>query len=350
MPINHVDDRLALYNNINDFINDYIRKKENNNEESRCLTKDNKLNFKGQIFLDKKIGVLSLSGNIYISHITHENTDYQFITKLQLNGEGLESDAENELKILELIKNYLLQDNFTNKTFNIHLPILYNNLECIHYNINQNIITIKDDETKSINLDDISYYSTFVEKADGSLEDFVENKNFTDTELLNVIMQCMISTYSLHKLKVIHNDLHTGNFLFYEIAKKDNQYFEYIVNLNDKSTFVFYLKNVGYNFLIWDFGKSQIIKKKDKHLLKFLNNDYLTFFLSLYSILLKQNKKTKYYQLIYFIGAYLLTFERLNKNKNIFYLLYHIFEKDYNSKTILLELPEGAEILKTIYI
>ena len=38
MPINHVDDRLAFYNVINDFIIDYVRRKENDNNESRCLT------------------------------------------------------------------------------------------------------------------------------------------------------------------------------------------------------------------------------------------------------------------------------------------------------------------------
>lgn len=347
MPINHVDDRLAFYNVINDFITDYVRRKENDNNESRCLTKDNNtLNYKGQIFLDKKLGVLSLSGNIYISHIISNGFKYKFITKLQLNGEGLNSDADNELQILELIKKYLLEENLTKKTFNIHLPLLYNNLECIHYNASENIITIKDDEAKSLNLDDISYYSTFVEKADGSLNDFIESKKINDANILNIIIQCIIGTYSLHKLKVVHNDLHDGNFLYYEIDKNDNEYFEYNIEIDEITTFTFYLKNIGYNFLIWDFGKSQIIKKKNKN----LNNDYFIFFLSLYSSLLKQNIRTIYYQIIYFIGAYLSAYQSKGKNENIFYILYHLFEKDYTTKTILLEIPSNAKIIKRIYI
>ena len=268
MPLNSVDDRIIIFNKINGYIDKYL---EEDKSPSKCLSKrDSKLNFNGRIFLDSLINVSSIAGSIYISHI-EDDKDYKFITKVQLKDS--DSEADNELMFLKLIKNKLILENEKYKTFNIHLPLLYNSLECIDYNPDENIITIKDGS----DLTTLNYYSSFVEKADGSLDDFIKSIRFSDEELFNVIAQCFIGLYSCHKFNIFHKDTHTGNFLFHKIDFNEDEYFEYNLFTRNNTQKTFYLKNIGYNFFVWDFGRSEKINKQNKIL---TYNDFIILIIS----------------------------------------------------------------------
>jgi hypothetical protein len=65
------------------------------------------------------------------------------------------------------------------------------------------------------------------------------------------MMQCFLAIYTFHKIGYSHNDCHWGNFLF-QISKNTDGYYHYDINGNDV-----YLKNVGYNMMIYDFGLAQ---------------------------------------------------------------------------------------------
>jgi serine/threonine protein kinase len=333
MPLNSVDERLIIFNKINGYIDKYL---EEDKDPSKCLNKrNNELNFSGRIFLDTLLKISSLSGSIYISHI-EDDKDCKFITKVQLKDS--DSEANNELYFLNLIKNKLILENEKYKTFNIHLPLLYNNLECINYNPDDNIITIKEGSE----LSSLNYYSTFVEKADGSLDDFIKYIKFSEEQLFNIIAQCFIGIFSCHKLNIFHRDTHTGNFLFYKIKYNDDEYFEYKLISKNKSYKMLYLKNIGYNFFVWDFGKSQKINKNNK---QFTYNDYITLIMSVFDTLMSYNKSLNNSQVLYHLGVCINYYIRKN---NIFQIMYDVFRNKYEFDFIHEILPDNAKIVKSI--
>jgi hypothetical protein len=66
----------------------------------------------------------------------------------------------------------------------------------------------------------------------------------------------------------IHNDCHSGNFLFHKI--KPGGYFHYNIFGID-----YYLENLGYLWVIWDFGLTEFYN------LKPINTDYLRIIISI---------------------------------------------------------------------
>ena len=335
MTLNSVDDRLIIFNKINGYIDKYL---DEDKEPSKCLKKRNsKLDYNGKIILDSLLSVNSLAGSIYISHID-EHADYKFITKVQLNDKY--GDSDMELFFLNLIKNKLLLDNEKYKTFNIHLPLLYNSIECIDYNPSDNVIVIKE----SSGLSKFNYYSVFVEMAQGSLEDFIKNNYFSEEELLNVMIQCFIGIFSCHKMNIYHNDAHVGNFLYYKIKYDRHEYFEYRLISKNKTYKSFFLKNIGYNFFIWDFGRSKKVNQSNR---QFLYNDYITLIMSIFDTLMSYNKLITYSQILYHTG---IAIHYLNKKKNIFEICYNIIRLKFEHSFFRGSLPEDGKVVKTISI
>jgi len=333
MTLNSVDDRLVIFNTINGYIDKYL---EEDKEPSKCLKKkDSKLDYNGKIILDTLLGVSSLSGSVYISHID-EHRNYKFITKIQLNDE--DGSSKSEIFFLNLIKNKLISDNEKYKTFNIHLPLLYNSIECIDYNPDDNVITIKE----SSGLSKLNYYSTFVEMAHGSLDDFIKNVRFTDEELLNAMVQCFIGIFSCHKMNIVHRDAHTGNFLYHKIKHNSNEYFEYRLISKNKTYKSFYLKNVGYNFFVWDFGKSEKINKNNR---PFIYNDYITLIMSIFDTLMSYNKVISYSQLLYHIA---ISIHYYIKRNDIFEICYDNIRSKFRYDFMRGSLPENGKVIKTI--
>jgi len=333
MPLKSVDDRIKIFNKINGYIDKYL---DEDKSSSKCLSKrDNKLNFNGRIYLDSLIKVSSIAGSIYISYI-EDDIDCKFITKIQLKDSNLEAD--NEIMFLKLIKNRLILENEKYKTFNIHMPLLYNTLECIDYNPEENIISIKD----SSDLSSLNYYSSFVEKADGSLDDFIKFNKFREEDLFNIIVQCFIGLHSCHKLNIFHKDTHTGNFLYHKIDCNEDEYFEYKLFTRNKTQKTFYLKNIGYNFFVWDFGNSQKINKQNK---PFIYNDFIVLIISIFDTLMAYNKSLNNSDVLYHLS---IAINYYIKKTNIIEIMYSIFRTKYDYKFIRGSMPENAKIVKTI--
>ena len=296
----NVLDRYERYNIINNIIEEKIK-----NAKNKCLypLKFGKYTLNDVIILLKTIGSQSLNANVFISEI--KDIKYKFATKVQL----LTSNTYDEVKILEVIT----KTSINNK--NIHLPLMFNNLECSYFNKNDNLLPLKDEENKYTHIN--AYYSTFVELADGDLKSFLlKNKEkITLKQINNILSQCFIAILSCHRIKIIHNDTHLANFLYHNIKKKNKSCFKYIYK-----DLVFYIENLGLNWVIWDFGYS-------KYSSLFMDNnyidDYILFLETFLEIFLEsrndsRNKSIKildlYYNIMHFKKDYELISFLLKKN------------------------------------
>lgn len=74
----------------------------------------------------------------------------------------------------------------------------------------------------------------------------------------NLVYQCFVSIYFLHKLGYIHKDSHSGNFLVHKVC--NNTIKEWTYTINDKKVSI---PIEEYLIVIWDFGKSQPIQGAD---------------------------------------------------------------------------------------
>mgnify|MGYP003340482690 CR=1 FL=1 len=93
----------------------------------------------------------------------------------------------------------------------------------------------------------------FHELAHGDLKTLLTDESVLSNRdvMSNLACQCMLAIATFHKFGYIHKDCHWGNFLYHKTAEI-NGYFQY--KINDK---IYYLKNMGYNIMIYDFGKAK---------------------------------------------------------------------------------------------
>ena len=226
-----------------------------------------------RIILDKQIGRISGNGIVYLSHFK-SNIKYgnkydkfnKFAVKITIN------DKYNlhELKILELLTKKVIEFKCP------HFPICYGSLTC-----DNSIITSNTSDDYSIvkdKQDDITLFPELINKnkkiliqinelASGDLKyylEFIQNKN-----MLNTITQILLCIMFFHYYtNSYHNDCHTGNFLFHKI--KPGGYFHYNIFGID-----YYLENLGYLWVIWDFGLTDFYNSKP------INTDYLRIIISI---------------------------------------------------------------------
>jgi hypothetical protein len=264
---NNVLDRYVKYQNINSIINDKIK-----NAKNKCLypIKNGAYTLNDVILLYKRLGIESADGSVYLSQIKDKKNIYKFATKIQL----LTSESYKELKYLDLLTNIAI------KTKNIHLPLMYNNLECSYFNKEDKLLpsNLRDEKYKYIN----SYFSTFVELANGDLgtyiNDNIDKSTFTIKDYNNALSQCFIGILTCHINYIIHKDTHLYNFLYHIIQKNNTSCFKYVFK-----DLVFYIENIGLNWVIWDFGRSD-----DITFLK--NNNYINDYLVLLETLIDEDE------------------------------------------------------------
>jgi len=110
------------------------------------------------------------------------------------------------------------------------------------------------------------YHLNLNEIASGDMRMFMNDKaNMQSNKSTNALAQIFLSILSLHNLGYYHNDAHTGNFLYHRI--KPGGYIKHTVYGEN-----LYLENMGYLWVIWDFGRSHA--KDDEWFL----SDYPTFY------------------------------------------------------------------------
>jgi len=252
-------------------VNDEDEKRIDNYKKIKSLIKDvgelkidGKDIYIGNIKIIKKIGSESKNGLILMGEIENYKIAIK-ITKYNKN-------KTNELDTFKTVTRAVIENKSNN------FPLLYS------YNIYE---PIKDYEKyptifhKFIKNPFIIYFN---ELADGDLKQFLNDNYDNDDLIINALYQCLMSLIDFYRITgKIHNDSHSGNFLYHKISKK-NKNFEYMYE--DKKCEI---RNLGYIFVIWDLEKSTEINKHkyrintdiEKLLLEFFNeNDKIRGFMS----------------------------------------------------------------------
>jgi hypothetical protein len=207
-------------------------------------SKDNTYILNNDIGLYKQIGSVSLFGVIYKSININKkySSDYipKFVTKIQLFSKTFKS----ELKILQIIMKIIQKDNIP------CIPYIYNIMEC------DNIV--KDDRNplplQKAKKSNKSYSIIIYELANGDLKSFLKKER--DYNIWkNCYEQIFMSIFLFRSIIGNHHgDTHTGNFLYRRV--KAGGCFCYNINgIN------YYIENLGYVWMIWDYGNSRPIKE-----------------------------------------------------------------------------------------
>jgi hypothetical protein len=275
------------------------------------------------IILKNKIGSKSAHAIVFISSFRIKPQKiFKYACKIVIINDKILLDLEIQKKLSKAI------------TKCPHFPILYGSLICDYNNVISDSFIKSNSKDLSIK-DDIKLYPeiiqkgknenkpiliTFNELADGDLEIFLNNPNITNKEILNTLGQMFMSIMFYHQeTKMIHNDLHWNNLLYHKIP--EGGYFYY--KILDKD---YYLKNLGYLWIIWDYETS-ITFEKNKNKID-IHKDY--YYSVKYSFLPYKSKKSSY-SLGWNKIPHINNNEKINKiMQNIYKTLKKIKTNDYN--------------------
>jgi hypothetical protein len=200
------------------------------------------------IILNKRIGSDSAYGNIFLCNIQDKTNEiYQYASKLVVKN----SRTEKELEILNKLSQAVIKDKCP------HFPMIFAHLQCDIPSSAQK------DPSKYpevvIKNKDKSFLLILTELANGDLKGFME---MNDKSLyLNALTQIYLSImFFYNETGCFHGDTYWGNFLFHKI--NDGGYFHYKLFGID-----YYLENLGYLWIIWDFDYAISFEKSiDKNL------------------------------------------------------------------------------------
>ena len=191
-------------------------------------------------------GIVCMSNKSEIIENNETLKNFRFAIKIAKNSLG---DSAKEIHILtEMLE-------FVKKGYH-NLPITYSTFQLKKKDIVEAIPdAIPDVKTKIKDfLNDTNFYNIYTsELANGDLKAFFKLYDTTDTVtdeiLLNAVGQMFMAIATLHDIGIRHNDTHFGNFLYINI--KPGGYIKYVINGQS-----YYIKNLGYLWVIWDFGIS----------------------------------------------------------------------------------------------
>ena len=205
-----------------------------------------------KIILDKQIGTPSAYGIVFLSHFK-SNVKYGLkfdkLNKFAVKITNQSADNKKEIQILKQLTRYVIELKCP------HFPISYGSLSCDNPKIksknSDDYLIVKNKHNNRIYLPEmINKNKTFLiqinELASGDFNSLFSKPNNIDA--FNAISQILISIMFLNNYtKMYHNDAHTGNFLYHKI--KPGGYLHYNIYGKD-----YYLENIGYLWVIWDFG------------------------------------------------------------------------------------------------
>ena len=210
-----------------------------------------------KIILDKQIGSKSTYGIAYLAHYEYDinnQSKINALNKFAVKVINYSYNNEIEYKVLTEVSKQVISFKCP------HFPITYGLISCDNKNIksnyNINLKVNKSDINNSKNYPDlinnnISLYYQINELASGDLNKFRVYNSKNSKLLLNSLVQIYLSIMFFHKyINAYHNDAHGGNFLYHLI--KPGGYFHYNIYGKD-----YYLENIGYLWVIWDFGLIQ---------------------------------------------------------------------------------------------
>lgn len=239
-PINKsssFEERTFVLDNRIKYANNFMKYFTSTSIGDFIILKKNKYSYKN-LLLHKKIGSESKFGAVY--SVTYGIKPKKYIVSAKLI--CINESNTKELSILKKITDIIL----AKKT--IHFPILYFYTTIAKTsNMNSSLLP------EAIRYCD-NFYISFNEMFSGDLKMLMSSKKQTTTFMKNAITQIFfsISNFS-HYTGFIHKDSHWGNFLYHKI--ESGGYFYYKVNGIDV-----YLENIGFIWVIWDFGFAKKIK------------------------------------------------------------------------------------------
>jgi hypothetical protein len=181
----------------------------------------------GKIVLINRIGSNSKYGIIYLT--SNKFNKNFFATKLT----NMDNSNYKELLIAIRLSKIAVRQ------LSPHFLLVYKSFFCINNKIDKNIPDLIKNE---------NYYISINELINGNFKQFLDYK-LGDEYISNAFQQILIAILSFHYFTngIYHNDCHYKNFLFIKI--KSGGYFHYKLFGKD-----YYVKNMGYLWLIWDFG------------------------------------------------------------------------------------------------
>jgi hypothetical protein len=319
MDITNYYERIKNYNKVADFFKSI--------KKNQCLIALNKTESHteyifddNKIILKKRIGSNSNYGIIYLT-IT---SLFTLLFASKLTPQTFRNNFE--IKIAKYLSKKTIQD------LNPHFLIIHNNFICLN-NIEQydlpSLIKYKE------------YNILIMEFADGNLKEFL--KMIDDPNLIkNAYQQIFISILSFHYFTkgIYHSDCHYNNFLYIKINK--GGYFHYNIYGQD-----IYIENLGYIWIIWDFGLVRNEKEEKKKRLQ----DYYKM---TNSFLILSSKTTTKFKLIHreisdifnilytFRYIYSLSDKKffnyiIEKNKNLFSFTYNNLSFIINEKPYIIK-------------
>lgn len=226
-----------------------------------CIIK-NKLS--KNIYIKERIGTDSVDAEVYkvcqpfnckykfaLKKIPLFNNDYKYIKNNTSVNAILKSEVWREVYFYKLTSQLA--------TLNIcpHVPIMLKyflcNKKCTF--TNKNILSY----SKNLNETPQNCLSVILPLEDNVFSNFLRKKNISLNYILIAYFQIYMGIYCVQKYyDIIHHDLHYDNVLYHETKiGEPNERYEYIIN--NKS---YLIPNIGFTFIINDFGRS-FIEKKD---------------------------------------------------------------------------------------
>ena len=167
-------------------------------------------------------------------------------------------DSWKQIKILKMTTE------LSRKGISPNLPIMYYYSKCGKINIgnyiNKNII----DRIRSGWSDLYGRYSVFIynELVDYDFYQWYEKSNIIDPKIFYSLLFQVYAGLSVvnNKLNIVHLDFHGGNlFIKKNKSKNFDKYFIYELNGTK-----YYVPNYGYQFIIWDYSRSLLLKENRK--------------------------------------------------------------------------------------
>ena len=217
-----------------------------------------------RIILDKQIGSDSKYGSVFLSHYRLNNKKlgklFTFATKIS---DGSRNNNITEYNVLKDLTSIVIKQECP------HFPISFGKLTCNAQNIRDIKSTYLSDKSPSFIKQNTSSFKSFLDNlpeninnkssilitlneiADNDAHNFVKTYYNNDKIIWNALVQIMLSIMFFHKyINAHHRDTHYGNFLYHKV--KPGGYFHYNIYGQD-----FYLENIGFLWVIWDFGLIQ---------------------------------------------------------------------------------------------
>lgn len=220
-----------------------------------CISKQKKLD--KNIELLRRIGTESIYGEAFKGCYPKNCKIELAIKKIPIPQKDLKykdkSDSKEALK-----KSIVWSELFFLKLTNLlvkeqvcpHLPLMYKYYICNNCSYeNKNI-------QKTIPKESLDNCIIVInELADGDLKNFLTKEKPKKSELYIAYYQIYIAIYCIYKyFRIEHQDLHWGNVLYHKI--KPGGYIKYIIDGTE-----ILIPNIGYLFVLWDFGLAKISGK-----------------------------------------------------------------------------------------